>query len=632
VKIGKCPACGAPVKFRSEASVVAVCEYCNSTLLRQGEVLENLGKMAALQEDPTLIQLATEGAYKGSHFAVIGRIQLRYEDGLWNEWHLLFDDQRSGWLGEAAGEFYVTFEKPPSKAPPPFSGIAVEQRVALEGSLDFQVTDIESATCIAGEGELPFTVGPGYEAPVVDLRRGAEFATIDYSDDPPRVYFGERVEGLSLKLTNLKVPEAEEQAEAKDMGLLAFDCPNCGAPLKLSDDKSKSYGCTSCGSLLDLNNRKAQLAAKAQSALEFAPPLALGSKGKLDGTEWEVIGYMRRASNNFSWGEYLLFSRGKGYRWLAESNGHWSYLWNASQPAKAIGTSAWYGNKEYQHFEGYEGRVTHVLGEFYWKVRFGDTAQANDYVAPPEILSSEKTPRELTWTVGRYMPVEEVQGVFKPAKPLPAPRGIAPNQPNPHAAEPARLWKLFCVLTLAIFVLQMGFAFRSVKVYSEFVKVPPGEGGATTQPFTIRGTAGNLVVRNDTDLNNSWADFTYTLVDPKTGKTWNEAHEVSYYAGVDDGESWNEGSRTDDVVFYGVPPGEYRLNITSERPQDANTAVAANLKLEQGHPSWLNWLVLQLALLILPFWGTWRERSFENRRWADSDHPRGGGSGDDDDD
>ena len=60
MKIGTCPSCAAPVKFRSASSVVAVCEYCTSTLVRNGEVLENIGRMAALQDDPTLIQIGTE--------------------------------------------------------------------------------------------------------------------------------------------------------------------------------------------------------------------------------------------------------------------------------------------------------------------------------------------------------------------------------------------------------------------------------------------------------------------------------------------------------------------------------------------------------------------------------------------
>ena len=113
-----CPSCGAPVEFKSPASVIAECGYCTSTLVKRGTVLEEIGKMAALQDDPTLLQIGSEGVYKGVHFGVIGRIQLRYDAGLWNEWHIMFDDQRSGWLGEAAGELYVSFEHVPALAPP----------------------------------------------------------------------------------------------------------------------------------------------------------------------------------------------------------------------------------------------------------------------------------------------------------------------------------------------------------------------------------------------------------------------------------------------------------------------------------------------------------------------------------
>jgi ribosomal protein S27E len=108
-----CPACGAPVVFKSSASFHGVCEYCRSTLVRHGGNLENLGRMADLVEDASPIRLGTEGIYKGVHFAVIGRIQLSYAAGVWNEWHVLFDDQRGGWLSDANGEYLITFLTPP---------------------------------------------------------------------------------------------------------------------------------------------------------------------------------------------------------------------------------------------------------------------------------------------------------------------------------------------------------------------------------------------------------------------------------------------------------------------------------------------------------------------------------------
>ncbi len=48
--------------------------------------------MSEVIEDHTRIQITTSGQYEGRNFAVVGRIQLRYEDGFWNEWYVLFDD------------------------------------------------------------------------------------------------------------------------------------------------------------------------------------------------------------------------------------------------------------------------------------------------------------------------------------------------------------------------------------------------------------------------------------------------------------------------------------------------------------------------------------------------------------
>ena len=41
-----CPGCGAPVEFKSAQSTHAVCGYCQSTVVRSGDVLTRLGKMA----------------------------------------------------------------------------------------------------------------------------------------------------------------------------------------------------------------------------------------------------------------------------------------------------------------------------------------------------------------------------------------------------------------------------------------------------------------------------------------------------------------------------------------------------------------------------------------------------------
>ncbi|HXZ36786.1 MAG TPA: DUF4178 domain-containing protein [Thermodesulfobacteriota bacterium] len=199
-----CPSCGAKVVFQSVASVMAVCQYCSSTLVRHDLDLENIGKMAQLQADGSPLQLRAEGKYQGDSFTVVGRIQLRFEKGLWNEWHLLFDDQRSGWLGEAAGIYAVSFLTEVGEKIPQFEELRPGESVTLKKA-SYEVTNMEKAFCIGGEGELPFQIGPGYEAPVADLAgQGKQFATLDYSEEPPLVYMGEYVEFEELHFSRLR--------------------------------------------------------------------------------------------------------------------------------------------------------------------------------------------------------------------------------------------------------------------------------------------------------------------------------------------------------------------------------------------------------------------------------------------
>ncbi len=199
-----CPSCGAKVNFQSAASIMAICEYCRSTLVRHDLNLENVGRMAELQEDGSPVQLRAEGKYRNVHFAIVGRIQLKFGAGFWNEWHLLFDDMRSGWLGESQGNYAVSFLTQVPEPVPAFAEVQVGQRIRLAGQL-YSAVNKDSAFCVAGEGELPFRVGAGYEAPLIDLSGDDNrFATLDYSEESPLVFLGENMEFEQLHLSGLR--------------------------------------------------------------------------------------------------------------------------------------------------------------------------------------------------------------------------------------------------------------------------------------------------------------------------------------------------------------------------------------------------------------------------------------------
>src|SRR6202521_2148646 len=118
-----CPACGAPVSFKTGSSIVVVCEFCQSVVARTDRALEDLGKVAELVDTGSPLDVGLKGKHHGVGFELTGRAQLGHEaGGVWDEWYAAFADGRWGWLAEAQGRFYFTFQQRPpgSGGAPPY--------------------------------------------------------------------------------------------------------------------------------------------------------------------------------------------------------------------------------------------------------------------------------------------------------------------------------------------------------------------------------------------------------------------------------------------------------------------------------------------------------------------------------
>lgn len=200
---GTCPNCGAKVVFRWSSSVQTVCEYCKSILVRTDVDLRKVGQVADLPPDSSPIQIGTEGNYNHKAFTAIGRIIYQYEQGNWNEWHLMMNDGTSGWLSDAQDEYAVSFSAPGRKLPEA-AQCQVGQRFVWD-NMPYTVTTLTTAHYRGVQGELPFQYWDKEDVIFVDLRsQTGKFATIDYSDEKPALYLGEIVEFESLALKNLR--------------------------------------------------------------------------------------------------------------------------------------------------------------------------------------------------------------------------------------------------------------------------------------------------------------------------------------------------------------------------------------------------------------------------------------------
>src|ERR1700678_268899 len=149
-----CPSCGAPVKFLWSSAVQTVCPFCHSILIRTDLDLKKVGTVADLPPDPSPIQLLTSGTYNNKNFDVIGRIIYEYEQGGWNEWHIVFSDGVSGWLSDAQLQYAVSFLIPGTALPA--EGEVFRGKHFNFSNIDFEVSTMTMAAYKGVEGELPF--------------------------------------------------------------------------------------------------------------------------------------------------------------------------------------------------------------------------------------------------------------------------------------------------------------------------------------------------------------------------------------------------------------------------------------------------------------------------------------------
>jgi ribosomal protein S27E len=209
-----CPNCGAEVGFRSPALPSRVCDYCQTILVRSGGGVEAVGKAAALPFDVSPIQVGTRGTFAGHGFEVLGRVRWGWTDGSWNEWLLLFDDGSNAWLGEAMGQYMLLRERPlgdiNSKAVN-LMAAGEDVPIGLVAEIDGETliaADAREATCLAAEGELPFTAPAGWTTFSVDFRsESGRCASLQREGDLPSFYDGRYVTLAELAPRGLRTIE-----------------------------------------------------------------------------------------------------------------------------------------------------------------------------------------------------------------------------------------------------------------------------------------------------------------------------------------------------------------------------------------------------------------------------------------
>ena len=115
-----CPTCGGTVVFSLGSSLLKVCDHCGAAVARKGASFEAYGKVAELVPTGTVLRLGLKGNYAGAPaFRLIGRLQLDWGSGTWDEWLLAFANESWAWLSDSQGRYHYLAEAPLPPLPGP---------------------------------------------------------------------------------------------------------------------------------------------------------------------------------------------------------------------------------------------------------------------------------------------------------------------------------------------------------------------------------------------------------------------------------------------------------------------------------------------------------------------------------
>jgi hypothetical protein len=641
VLVATCPACGAPVEFKSGQSIVVICSYCRSAVARTDRELKDLGKVSELVETGSPLDIGVRGTWRDVPFELTGRAQLGHEmGGQWDEWYATFQNQWLGWLAEAQGRFYLTFQYtvPDNVTLPAFDQLQLGQTISgLPWPTPLIVAETGKATALGAKGEIPYLLTPGETYYYADLSGpDGAFGTLDYNQSPPLVFLGQQVTLADIGITSTRTPEREQRkVDAAHLG-----CPNCGGPLELrAPDKTERVTCPNCYSLLDVNQGQLSFL-KGLKRPNFEPVLPLGATGDLPEGKMTVIGAMSRSvtieGTKYLWSEYLLYNPQIGFRWLVQSDEHWNYV-HAVPPGEVseAGKIVSYRGKRYRIFQDAWASVETVLGEFYWKVEAGEKVQAVDYVAPPYALAKEVTvieredstkqgqkkrvSGEINWSVGTYVTPKQIERAFGVSG-LKPPSGVAPNQPYPYKWI-YKYWLVFMGIAVLISLLSFATSGSSKQVFTQTVNFQPLANPDGTQvffsePFELAGRR-NIRITGEAPVQNTWVYLEGDLINDETGLVQSFPIDISYYYGVEDGESWTEGNQKDSATTSSMPAGKYVLRLEGQWEKWQEPATVS-VNVEQNVNSGFNAILLLIGLSIIPVIMIIYHINFEKRRWSES--------------
>ncbi|MEL6963489.1 MAG: DUF4178 domain-containing protein [Pseudomonadota bacterium] len=411
----------------------------------------------------------------------------------------------------------------------------------------------------------------------------------------------------------------------------AINCTACGATLDvLGGHRVKSLICGYCGSVMDRHAGFQVLQRYREKPDRPFAPIGIGMTADLKGVAFTVIGMIQYVSHQsgpgweetYDWISFQVYSPTHGYGWLTWNNGHYLFSYRTRDmpnPVMPDGlspkSSVRLEGRIFKMFERYPAAIAYIEGEFTWVAKRGERVRVVEAIDPPFMFSYERGENALEYSMGEYMPADDVHAAFG-IEPPDRPLGIHPAQPyEPGSLMPA-LGKV-----APMFVIVAAIAFFAVTVIGggrEIVRssTDAPSRSSLTVPFSVSNAERLIKIELTSPVINNWVYYDIVITSAQSGDDvlW-LGQEISFYEGRDSDGYWSEGSHRADALFKVPASGDYEVEVKASEAGGAIPALEIRLYDQVMVKRYVVVLLILAGLAaLIP---TLHRKNFEKKRWAD---------------
>lgn len=354
-------------------------------------------------------------------------------------------------------------------------------------------------------------------------------------------------------------------------------------------------------------------------------PLEIGDVGFLKGSEYKVTGILvKNVHPDYRWTEFILQNHENEFLYLSLSNGHWILLTEMEEVfhVKDHPLALEHNGEDYDIFEYSDAKIINAQGFFDFELPQKNAIHLVEYIKPPFLISVERLHGVETSFYGEYIKKEEIKKAFKN---ITLPHQFGVNMVQPGRFDLRNTAIIFCFIALLIITANWAIYKDQFQqnVFSDIVKFSEFDNKEiTTNSFILNGGSAPLTVKVATDVNNSWANLNVALVNEETNDEIYANKDIELYHGYSDGESWTEGSGSEEFNICGVKAGKYHLLLTPMKAPEDTTNAEMRINVVWNEPSSRNaWMVI-IGMIVIYLIIRFFRYSLEKERWADSSYSR----------